>query len=95
MFGAVTLTKNVDIDEYKHSGYGIVFDRKGEFTFGNEFGRNFKFFRVDMSSSVHVDNMKKDILILGEGSTQKLDGTTLTAEKNDQSTLLKITEKHF
>ena len=43
-----------------------------------------------MSSSVHIDNKKKDILILGEGPTQGLDGTTLTAEKNIQSTLLKI-----
>ena len=35
-----------------------------------------------MSYSVHVDNKKKDTLILGEGSTQGLDGATLTAEKN-------------
>ena len=34
-----------------------------------------------MSPSVHVDNKKKDILFLGERSTQKLDGTALTAEK--------------
>ena len=34
-----------------------------------------------MSSSVHVDNKKKYILVLGEGPTQGLDGTTLTAEK--------------
>ena len=34
-----------------------------------------------MSSSVHVDNKKKDILILGKGPTQGLDGTILTAEK--------------
>ena len=34
-----------------------------------------------MSSSVYVDNKKKDILILGEGPTQGLDGTTLNAEK--------------
>ena len=34
-----------------------------------------------MSSSVHIDNKKKDILILGEGPTQGLDDTTLTAEK--------------
>ena len=33
-----------------------------------------------MSSSVHVDNDGKDILILGEGPTQGLDGTTLTAK---------------
>ena len=35
-----------------------------------------------MRSSVHVDNRKKNILILNEGPTQRLDGTTLTAEKN-------------
>ena len=34
-----------------------------------------------MSSSVHVDNKKKDILILGEGPTQRLDDTTLIVEK--------------
>ena len=34
-----------------------------------------------MSSSVYVDSKKKYIFILGEGSTQGLDGTTLTAEK--------------
>ena len=33
-----------------------------------------------MSSSVHVDNKRKDILILGKGLTQKLDGTTFAAE---------------
>ena len=33
-----------------------------------------------MSSSVHIDNKNKDILILGEGLTQGLDDTTLTAE---------------
>ena len=29
---------------------------------------------------MHVDNKEKDILILGEGPTQELDNTTLTAE---------------
>ena len=33
-----------------------------------------------MSSSVHIDNKKKDILILGIGPTQELDDTMLTAE---------------
>ena len=33
-----------------------------------------------MASSVHIDNKEKDILILGEGPTQGLDDTTLTAE---------------
>ena len=31
LFGAVSLTKRVDIDQYKYSGYGIGFDRQGEF----------------------------------------------------------------
>ena len=33
-----------------------------------------------MSSSVHIDNKGKDILILGEGLTQGLDDITLTAD---------------
>ena len=45
------------------------------------FGGNCIIFEVDMSSSVHVDNKKKNILILGEGPTQGLDGTTLTTGK--------------
>ena len=37
-------------------------------------------FRADMSTSVHIDNKKKDILVLGRGQTQGLE-STLTAEK--------------
>ena len=43
-------------------------------------GRNVIIFGADKSSSVHVDNKGKDILILGEGPTQVLDNTTLKAE---------------
>ena len=61
----------------------IVLDliEKKLFPVGNGFGRNCIVFIVDMSSSVHIDNSKKYILILGEGPTQELDSTTLTAEK--------------
>ena len=69
LFGAVSLTKHVDIGQYKYFGYGVGCDRKGEFSFDNGFGRNCIIFGVDMSSSVHVDNKKKDILILGKGPT--------------------------
>ena len=31
LFGAVSLTKNADIDKYRYSGYGIGFDRHGFF----------------------------------------------------------------
>ena len=60
MFGAVTLTKNADIDKYRYSGYGIGFDRKTVFSFlCNEFGQNVIIFGVDMSFSSHIDNNKK------------------------------------
>ena len=43
-------------------------------------GKNVIVFGADMSSSVHIDNKKKDILILGKGPTKGLDDTTLIAE---------------
>ena len=78
--GAVKLNKNANIDKYKYSGYGIIFDRRVSFEFlSGGFGCNVIIFGADMSSSVHFDNNKKDILVLGEGRTQGLDGTTFTA----------------
>ena len=43
-------------------------------------GRDVIIFGADMSSSVHIDNKNKDILILGARATQGSDDTTLTAE---------------
>ena len=81
LFGAVTLTKNVNIDKYGYSGYGIGFDRKGSFSFpGGGSGQNVLIFGVDMSFFTHIDNKKKDILVLRIGPTQGLEHT-LTAEK--------------
>ena len=75
------MTKNTDIDKYGYSGYGIGFDRRSSFSFpGGGFGQNVLIFGVDMSFSAHIDNKKKDILILGKGPTQTLEHT-LTAEK--------------
>ena len=75
------MTKTANIDKYGYSGYGIGFDRKTSFSFpSGGFGQDIIIFRVDISSSVHVDNKKKDILILGSGPTQGLEHT-LTAEK--------------
>ena len=69
-FGAVRLTKNADIDKYGYSGLGIGFDRRGSFSFyGGGFGINVIIFGVDTSFSVHANNKKKDILILGKGPT--------------------------
>ena len=53
------MTKNPGTAEYKYSGHRIGFDRKGQFSFGNEYGRNIIIFGVDMNSSADVDNKKK------------------------------------
>ena len=81
LFCAVTLTKNADIDKDGYSGYGIAFDRRSSFSFPvGGFGQNVLIFGTNMSSSSHIDNKKKDILVLGKGPTQGLEHT-LTAEK--------------
>ena len=66
LFGAVSITKNADIDKKKYSGQRIGFDRTGVYLLPDgSFGRNVVIFGVDMSSSAHVDNKGKYILILG------------------------------
>ena len=81
LFGSVKLTKNADPEKYKYSGYGIGFDSRSEFLFTDgSMGNNAIIFGADMSSSVHADNKNKNILFFGEGSTQRLDDTTITAE---------------
>ena len=54
LFGAVTLTKNADIDKYGYSGYGIRFDRRSSFSFpGGGCGQNILIFggRYEFSCS--------------------------------------------
>ena len=73
LFGAVRLTRNADIDKYGYSGYEIGFNRRGSFSFpGGGFGSTVIIFGVNMSSSIYVDNKRKNILILGKGPTQGL-----------------------
>ena len=82
LFGAVSLTKNANIDHYKYSGYGIGFDRKGEFSFGTRrFARNVTILGADMCSSVHSNNKTRSILVFGKDFTQGIDCTAIYAEK--------------
>ena len=60
LFGAVSLTKNADIDRYKYSGYGIGFDRHGECSFGNGLGKSCVIFGADLSSSSYANNQKNN-----------------------------------
>ena len=72
LFGAVSLNKIVDIDKYKTSDCGIVFDRIAFFSHPSSgTGKNVIIFKVDMSSSTKIDNRKKDNFILGKGPTQE------------------------
>ena len=62
LFGAVTLTKNTDINKYGSSGYGTGFDRRSIFLFPDcGFGQNVLRFGADMSFSTCVDNKKRHI----------------------------------
>ena len=81
LFGGVKLAKNVDPDKYQYDSYGIEFHSRSEFIFTDRSVRkNVIIFGVDMSSSVHIHNKNKDILILAFGPTQGLDKITLTSE---------------
>ena len=94
LLSAFTLTKNTDIEKYGYSGYGIGLDRRSSFWFpGLGFDQNVLVFAVDMSSSSHIDNKKKNILVLGKGPTQGLEHT-LTPEKM-YSINFTVTNKRF
>ena len=58
-----------------YSGSGIGFDRRRGGFPGGGFGQNVLPFGVDMSSSSHIDNKKKSILVLGKEPTQRLENT--------------------
>ena len=95
LFGAVTLTKNADIDKYRYSVYGIGFSRRGSCSFpGDGFGQNVIIFGADMSSSLDIDYKGKYILVLGRGPTQGLGENSLTAEKV-HSINYTVTKKKF
>ena len=81
LFGASNVEKNVDREKYVYSGYGIIFDSGGSWSFDNCFARNVIIFRVYNSSSSHVDNRKNNFLILGEGPTYGINGSFAAPEK--------------
>ena len=81
LFRVVKLAKNADPDKYRYSGYGIGLNSRLQFSQSDgSWGKNVIIFGADMSSSVHVNNKKKDILVLGEGPSQGIDNTTITAK---------------
>ena len=67
LFGAVKITKNVDTSKYNYSDYGISFDAKGSFSFGNSpKAKNVVIFGCDMSFSSPSNNRANNIYVLGK-----------------------------
>ena len=85
LFGATKVTKpgdTTDTDKYIYSGYGLRFDSTGQFSHPQGgMARNIIIFGVDLSNSVHATNKTQNILILGHGLTQKVNNTTIYAQK--------------
>ena len=71
-----------DHDKYIYSGYGLGFNSTGQFNHSQGgMARNIIIFGVDSSNSAHATNKTQKILILGHGLTQKINNTTIYAEK--------------
>ena len=85
MFGETKVTKpgeTKDPDKYIYSGYGLGFESTGEFTHPQgETAKNMIIFGVNLSNSLHTTNQTQNILILGNGLTQKVNNTTIYPEK--------------
>ena len=56
------------------SNYGIAFNGKGDFNFGNDFARNVVILGVNISSSSHTNNHKNNFLVLDKGDTGGFNG---------------------
>ena len=82
LFGYVKLIKNADPEKYKYTNIAaLARDSCSRIFVSREtLWKKCYYLWADMSSLLHIDIKGKDILILGEGPTQELDHTILTAE---------------
>ena len=62
---------------------------------GGEFGQNALIFGADKSTSIHIDNKKKDILVLGRVPTQGLKSTLTATSEKMYSINFTVTKKKF
>ena len=84
LFGAIKIanTANSDPDKWQYSGYGVGFDSTGSFTNpdgGN--GKNVIIFGAEFGNSRHTNNKTQSVLVFGHGVIQKINDTTIYAEK--------------
>ena len=66
--------------KYKYSSYHVGVDSCSEFSFTDGTMGKMSLFLELIWAHLYILVIKKDILILGEGPTQGLDDTILTAE---------------
>ena len=89
LFGTMQITKNVDTSKYHYKGYGICFDESEHFSHTITEGgrahtilaRNVIIFGADMSFSKHANNKANNIYVMGKDYVQKINDTTIYAEK--------------
>ena len=89
LFGAMQIAKNAYTSKYDYKGYGICFDESEQFTHVRKEGnfnhtalaRNVIIFGVDMSFSKHANNKANNIYVMGKDYVQKINDTTIYAEK--------------
>ena len=66
LFGATFLVKDCHKRNYEYSAYEVAFAAEGEWRFNNDYARNVINFIVYKNSSFHADNLKNNLLLLGE-----------------------------
>ena len=85
LFGAIKVanTTNCDTDKWQFSGHGIGFDSTGNFTHPDDGkdAKNVIIFGANLSNSRHATNKTQSVLVLGHGLIQKINDTTIYAEK--------------
>ena len=89
LFGAMQITKNANTSKYNYKGYGICFYESERFSHVRKEGnfnhttmaRNVIIFRADMSFSKHTNNKANNIYVMGKDYIQKINDTTIYAEK--------------
>ena len=89
LFGAIEITKIANTSKYKYKGYGICFDESESFSHVRKEGnfnhttliRNIIIFGADTSFSKHANNKANNIYVMGKDYIQKINDTTIYAEK--------------
>ena len=85
LFGTIKIanTANSDTGKWQYSGYGIGFDSTGSLTHPDDGkdAKNVIIFGADLSNSRHATNKTPSVLVLRYGLIQKINDTTIYAER--------------